>query len=187
MLFPFTKKFKATLLLVIVSLPLIWVVESSASGLFDWEVASSESNSSLPHVILKEGADLTEDGRVASKKQVPILLFFSMKHCPFCIEVEEDYLKPLLRNLKYNSKVMIRKIRIDETSEIRDFKGQNRDASEFSEEYSVAMVPTLILVDSQGKIISPAIVGIRNAHYYSGDLDDAIDASLQKIRAISQR
>ena len=49
------------------------------------------------------------------------------------------------------------------------------------------MVPTLILVDSHGKQIAPAIIGIRNSHYYSSELDDAIDASMQKIRAIAQR
>ncbi len=110
-----------------------------------------------------------------------------MKHCPFCIEVEEDYLKPILRNAEYDGKVIIRKIRIDGTDSVQDFNGKERDADEFGDEYNVSMVPTLILVDAHGNKIAPAIIGIANAHYYSSELDTAIDASTQKIRTIAKR
>ena len=180
------QKFKSICWLIVASLSLVWVSNSSATGLFD-QAEVVQIQNSLPAVTLKEGSDLARDGHESSEKQIPVLLFFSMQHCPFCMEVEEDYLKPLLRNSEYRGKVLIRKIRIDGTDNVHDFKGAERDPGEFSEEYNVSMVPTLVLVDSKGKRIAPAIIGIRNSHYYSSELDDAIDASTRKIREIVKR
>ena len=163
------------------ALSIFWIMDSSAKGL------TTEVEEPLPYVAIKDGSNLAGDARESSKKQIPLLLFFSMKHCPFCIEVEEDYLKPILRNAEYDGKVIIRKIRIDGTDSVRDFNGKERDADEFGDEYNVSMVPTLILVDAHGNKIAPAIIGIANAHYYSSELDSAIDASTQKIRTIAKR
>ena len=181
-MFSFTsKKLKSLLVMAIAGLSLLWIVD----GLAESKPVSSMEN--LPHVVLKEGSDLTLDAKESSKKQIPILMFFSMEHCPFCMEVQEDYLKPMLRNSEYDSKVIIRKMRIDSAGTIRDFKGNKRDPGEFSDDYNVSMVPTLVLVDSQGNKIAPSIIGIANSHYYSSELDDAIEASTQKIRAIARR
>lgn len=167
-------------LVIISALSLFWIVEGYAEGI-------NTKNVLLPPVAIKNGADLASDGREASEKQIPVLMFFSMKHCPFCIEVEEDYLKPMLRNSEYNGKIIIRKIRIDGTDTVRDFSGKEHDADDFGDIYNVSMVPTVILVDSKGKKISPSIIGISNAHYYSDELDKAIDASTLKIRAFAKR
>lgn len=181
-----SKKFNPVLWSIAASLSLVWVVDSQADGLFD-RAEIIQTQNFLPPVAIKKGSDLVKDGREASEKQIPVLMFFSMEHCPFCIEVEEDYLKPLLRNTEYEGKVLIRKIKIDGIETVRDFNGEERDAGELGDDYNVSMVPTLILVDSHGKQIAPAIIGIRNSHYYSSELDDAIDASMQKIRAIAKR
>lgn len=172
--------------LLFTSLFLVWIIDTTANGLFDFE-ETLQVEDVLPYVEIKKGSHLDEDGKEASQKQVPILIFFSMEHCPYCREVEEDFLKPMLRNSEYENKVLIRKIKIESDDMVRDFSGRERDPGEFSEEYNVSMVPTVVLVDSQGKKIAPAIVGILNSHYYSGELDDAIDASLLKLRSISKR
>lgn len=165
---------------------LAWVANSVSQNVS--QGSSSKSGAALPFVELKKGSNLPADAREAAEKQVPILMFFSMKHCPFCIEVEEDYLKPMLRNAAYDKKIIIRKIRIDEGVEnIQDFAGKEREAGEFSEDYSVSMVPTIVLVDAKGNRIAPSIVGIANEHYYSYELDQAIDKSTVKIRSLAKR
>lgn len=164
-----------------VALPLFWVMDSSAKGL------PTKAEEPRSYVVIKDGSNLAGDASKASKKQIPVLLFFSMKHCPFCIEVEEDYLKPMLRNAEYDGKVIIRKIRIDGTDSVRGFSGKEHDSDDFADEYNVSMVPTLILVDGHGNKIAPAIIGIANAHYYSHELDTAIELSTQRIRAIAKR
>ncbi len=145
------------------------------------------SADALPPVTIKDGTNLIADGQVSTNKKIPIILFFSMKHCPYCREVEEDYLKPMLRNTEYDNKVIIRKVRIDSNGDVIDFSGKIQDVEDFSDSYNVSMVPHLQLVDSQGNQLVEPIVGIRNSHYYSADLDVLIDASTQKIRAIAKR
>lgn len=173
--------FKSSLLLLVTVVSLIWTINVSA------EDKSVKGQSDLPYVVIKEAFDLTVDSREANKKQVPVLLFFSMKHCPFCVEVEEDYLKPMLRNAEYENKVIIRKVRIDGDGSVRDFAGKKYDVEDFGDKYNISMVPTLVLVNAKGKQTAPRIVGIANAHYYSGELDQAIDASILKIRTIAKR
>ena len=177
----FISKKSASVLFAAVALSLFWLIEGAAEGL------RFQETSTLPYVEIKKGNDLATDGEEAGKKQIPVLMFFSMAHCPFCIEVEEDYLKPMLRNSAYDNKVIIRKIRIDGIDTVRDFAGKEHQAEDFGDLYNVSMVPTLILVDANGKKISPSIIGIANAHYYSDELDKAIDASTQKIRTFAKR
>ena len=167
--------------LAISAIFLLWVAQSTAENL------SAKNENILPPVELKKAANLEADGREAGEKQIPVLMFFSMKHCPFCVEVEEDYLKPMLRNSEYDSKIIIRKVRIDEADSVRNFSGKQRYAEDLGDDYNVSMVPTLILVDAKGNKIAKPIIGIANAHYYSDELDKAIAFSTQKIRAIAKR
>lgn len=165
------------------ALSLFWVMgDSSAKNL-----AVDANTSSLPPIEIKHGSNLVADANEANKKQVPVLMFFSMTHCAYCIEVEEDYLKPMLRNAAYDNKVIIRKIKIDGTDSMKDFNGKERDIEEFSDDYNISMVPTLILVDSNGNKLVPPIIGIANTHFYSHDLDRAIEESTQKIRTLAKR
>ena len=181
-MFSLVSKNSSLAALVIISvLSLLWVVDGVAKGV------NKKSKGSLPHVEIKTGADLASDGREASKKQIPVLMFFSMKHCGYCIEVEEDYLKPMLRNSSYDNKVIIRKIKIDSADTVRDFAGKEHYADDFGDIYNISMVPTVILVDSKGKKIAPPIIGIASSNFYSHDLDKAIKASTQKIRTLAKR
>lgn len=138
----------------------------------------------LPPVTLKTSENLAEDGRLARQRQVPLLLMFSMHHCPYCTVVEESFLKPMLRNRDYDKKVLMRKIEL-EGGYITDFNGQDVEVDEISNRYSVSLVPTVILVDHKGRQLAASLIGMANEHYYGGDLDAAIERSLQKIRRVA--
>lgn len=176
-----SKKLHVSLLTLLTVVSILWFAESTAKDV------ENQNEATLPYVSIKSVADLTQDAHEAKSKQIPILLFFSMEHCPYCIEVEEDYLKPLLRNSEYDGKIIIRKVRVDSTGSMSDFSGKQRDVDGFGSDYAVSMVPTVILVDSHGNKISPSIVGIKNSHYYSSELDDAINQSTLKIRSLAKR
>ena len=168
-------------------LSLLGIAAAVNAYAIDFDFISDDEKEDLPKVVIKSGADLQADASQARNKQVPVLLFFSMEHCPFCAVVEEDFLKPMLRNSDYADKVIIRKIKIDDSHFVKDFAGESREADEFSDDYNVSMVPTIVLVDANGNVVSPAIKGIRNEHYYSAELDDAIDSSIHKIRALAKK
>lgn len=185
----FSKVLKSTLLFVVSAISLFWIVEGfadSSSNNLNNRLTNVE-NQQMKKVELKSGSNLVADGEEADKKQIPILMMFSMNHCGYCIQVEEDFLKPMLRNAEYDGKVIMRKIKLDGTQNMRDFNGKTREPGEFSEDYNVSMVPTIVLVDSHGKRLAPSIIGLANAHYYGGELDNAIDASLMRIRALAKK
>lgn len=149
--------------------------------------ATDYDTADLPYVALQNGSDLQADAKLANEKQVPVLLFFSMEHCPFCVVVEEEFLKPMLRNKDYDNKVIIRQVKIDGSDFVKDFKGTSREPGEFRDDYDVSMVPTVVFVDAKGNMMSPSIRGIQNSHYYGAELDDAIDNATYKIRSLAKR
>lgn len=184
-----SRTLKSVMLFAVSAITLFWFVEGFADSavpiLKDGQPDSK--NQQMKHVVLKRGSNFVEDSDEAKKKQLPILMMFSMNHCGYCIQVEEDFLKPMLRNAEYNGKVIMRKVRIDSTETLRDFNDKVREPGEFSEDYNVSMVPTVVLVDAHGKRLAPSIIGLANAHYYGGELDEAIDSSLLRMRAVAKR
>lgn len=175
------KNFKSVFPVLLVAFALFGAIDNSAAA------AEETDNDGMKKVEVKQVSDLVMDGHEARKKQVPVLVMFSMTHCGYCRQVEEDFLKPMLRNAEYEGKVLIRKIVLDSNKSLIDFKGKRSDPEDLSDEYHVSMVPTLILFDASGKKLSGPIIGLANPYYYGGELDAAIDASLLKIRAIAQR
>lgn len=176
-----SKKLNLSVIALTLVLSAAWWMDAAAT---DSPIKMSDG---LPPVTIEEGNNLRADGKLANKKQIPVLLFFSMEHCPFCREVEEDYLKPMLRNAEYDSKVIIRKVRLDSEGKTIDFKGKAQDTADVGARFNVSMVPTLVLVDSQGNKVSAPIIGIANSHYYSAELDIAIENSTQKIKTLAKR
>lgn len=175
------KNFKSVFTVILAVSALLYATANSAAE------ALETDNDGVKKVEVKQASNLIMDGREASKKQVPVLIMFSTSHCGYCRQVEEDFLKPMLRNTEYEDKVLIRKIVLDSSKSLIDFKGKRSDPEELSDEYHVSMVPTLILFDASGKRLSDPIIGLANPYYYGGELDAAIDTSLLKIRALAQR
>ncbi|UCE90318.1 MAG: hypothetical protein JSW10_05755, partial [Pseudomonadota bacterium] len=60
---------------------------------------------------------------------------------------------------------------------------------EFAQRYSAFVMPTVVLVDHRGRELAPRLVGVTTPDFYGGDLDDAIDTALGRLRqfAMHQR
>ena len=135
----------------------------------------------LPHVDIIDTVDFRIDSRLAVKKQTPILILFSMEGCTYCQYVEEEHLKPMLRNADYGKKVIIRRVMTDDYDSLIDFDGKSVSGLDFSSRYGAYLTPTVVFLDHNGQQLS-RIFGVRNTEYYGGDLDDSLDLSLQIIR-----
>ena len=48
------------------------------------------------------------------------------------------------------------------------------------------MTPTLLFVDSQGRELAERMVGVTTLEFYGGYLDQAIDASSDKLRELGR-
>ena len=84
---------------------------------------------------LEETADFYSLGEDASDRDLPILVMFSQKNCAYCVILEEQYLRPMLKSGDYKDKVIIRKVRIDSYDTLRNFDGGAIDVSDFAGGY----------------------------------------------------
>ncbi len=142
--------------------------------------AGEEDN--LPPVTLVQASDLHADGQQAQHRHVPILLMFAQHGCSWCHYVEEEQLKPMLRNADYRAQVIIRQVMTDNLGNITDFDGSQTDANTLAIRYNASLTPTVVFVDARGKQLTRNIVGVRNTEFYGGELDDGLAQSEQKIR-----
>ncbi len=118
----------------------------------------------------------------AQEKQIPILLVFSSENCPFCVQVEEDFLKPMLISGQYENKVIIRKVRIDGPEDLTNFDGNTTTVDALKLRYSVFVVPTVIVINDTGKEVGERLIGINTADYYGAYLDQSIDQGIESMR-----
>lgn len=145
-------------------------------------LAYGDEDDGLPPVTIVQASNLQVDGQQALKRHVPILLMFAQHGCSWCHYVEENQLKPMLRNAGYRAQVMIRQVMIDDMHHITDFDGRSTDANTLAARYNASLTPTVVFVDATGKQLVPSIVGVSNPDFYGGDLDDGLARSEQIIR-----
>lgn len=143
--------------------------------------ACSESQSDVLKV--HEERDFSSLAAIMEEKQVALLLEFHADGCPYCIQLEEEFLQPMLLNTGYESKVLIRKLKKDSGSEVIDFEGRKMSTSAFAKAYNITLTPTVLFLDSKGNELVKRIVGINTPSLFGGRLDNGIEKALIKIRA----
>jgi len=145
--------------------------------------ASSQASDEpiLPPIHLISPTNLQEEAQLAAESKSPLLILFSMEGCLYCRFIEEDHLKPMLRNADYRSKVIIRRVMTDDYSNFIDFDGKTISSLDFAQRYNSTLTPTVLFLDDQGNAIK-RIVGVRNTEYYGGELDEGLRLSLLKMR-----
>jgi thioredoxin-related protein len=145
-------------------------------------VVYAADDGDLPPVTLVQASNLHNDAEQARQRHVPILLMFAQHDCSWCHYVEEEQLKPMLRNADYRAKVIIRQVMTDDLGNITDFDGNQTDANNLAIRYNATLTPTIVFVDENGKPLAQSIVGVRNTEFYGGELDDGLAQSAQLIR-----
>lgn len=126
--------------------------------------------------------DLEADAELAQGLKIPLLLMFASESCPYCVQVEEEFIKPMIISGDYTDKVLIRHVMVDGYEQVTGFDGRAISVDELARRYSISLVPTVVIVDPGGEPLVPRLVGITTRDFYGGELDDAIDASLARLR-----
>lgn len=131
-------------------------------------------------VSIPKAINLQKDGISAQEKGIPVLLEFTMHGCPFCEQVENEVLHPMLISGDYDKKVIVRNVMIDEDTDIIDFNGEPISYDELAARYGVYVTPTLVLLEGSGKAMGLQMVGVTTIDYYGIYLDQAIDDALKQ-------
>ena len=137
-----------------------------------------------PFPPLQYADDFAALGRTAAATNTPIMLVFTRPGCPFCARAKQDNLEPLNANPAYAAKVVLREIEApNELIPLRGFDGAMTTHADFARKYAVHTVPTVILVDSDGKALTDAIVGLNLTEFYNLYLEQAVDAARLQLCA----
>ena len=126
--------------------------------------------------------DLQQEGQGARAGRLPILLAFSASECPYCEDLEEEFLEPMLLSGDYADKIIIRKLELDNGSRVRDFSGRSVEASELAHGLRVFVTPTILFVDADGRELAQRMIGINTLEMFGGYLDGCIDTALLNLR-----
>jgi thioredoxin-related protein len=117
--------------------------------------------------------------KTARERGVPILVEFSTPWCRYCEALEQQVLKPLIRNGKHKNRIIVKKLEVNSYSSIDGFDGRQYRTDQISRMYDVDLYPTLVFFNANGEEISQRIVGITVLEYVAGELEKAIDAAVQ--------
>jgi len=137
----------------------------------------------LPYVKIQYASDFSQLGKTARIGNKIILLEFSASYCEYCDLLEEEFLKPMLRNADITAKVIIRKLDMDSYYNIKGFTGNKTTPTEIAQNFKVPLSPTLLFLDGYGNEVATRIIGINSLELYGGYIDDAIKSGLHRIRS----
>ena len=131
---------------------------------------------------LRIANDLHGLGRESDIRKIPVVLFFSSKHCEYCDMVRDGFLKHLLTDPAFMNKLLLREIRIDSTRSLLDFDERSITHTAFTEQRAIELVPTIQFTDGLGDILTEDIVGVTTLGLYGAYLETAIEQSLSILR-----
>lgn len=134
---------------------------------------------------LEETSDFYSLGEDAGERDLPILVMFSQTNCTYCVILEEQYLRPMLKSGEYKDKVIIRKVSIDSFDMLRHFDGSKIDASDFAGNYRAYVTPTMVFLDRNGKELTKRLMGVGTEGFFANEIDKAIDHSLRRLRSVA--
>ncbi len=132
-------------------------------------------------VVLEE-ADFQKLSEQMKKNKMGLVMMLHAEHCPYCRLMDEEILSPMVRSGEYKKKVFIRKLQVDVSDDVIDFKGKKTTASDLANYYDSRLTPTLLFLDQEGKEKAVKIIGINSLEFFGVSVDEQIEELLEEIR-----
>ncbi len=148
-----------------------------------WGQAPAFAEETVPEGV-PYARDFQKDAALAKEMKGVVVVMFSGAHCSYCETVLNEFLIPMSRNADYQAKMVVRKVETSSYLELKDFQGGKTPHRRFAGDSGVRMVPTVMVFDSAGKLLSKPVVGLGTIDYYGYHLDQAIDKGLAKVRGL---
>lgn len=136
----------------------------------------------LAVVEIQSLTDFASTKKEASNSNKLIMLEMSASYCGYCLTLEEEIIKPMLRSGDYKDNVLIHQLKIDDTYVLNDTDGKQLTPSELASKYNVKITPTLLFLDGKGNEVREKIAGVYLLDFFATYIDDAIDQGLKVIR-----
>ena len=158
----------------LLKLPLILAIPLTA-------LETTNEPSQTKSMVIEE-SNFQQLSQEMEQKSLGLLLLFHAEHCPYCELMEKEILSPMLKSGDYTDKVIIRKLQVDESRDIKNFKGESVQPSDVAARYDVTVTPTLVFLDKDGNQKAKKMVGINTVDYFGVYLDEEIEVLRKNLK-----
>lgn len=131
---------------------------------------------------LQEIDDLAKLREQSRRERLPVLLFFTMPGCPYCLDVRRNYLAPRVKQGRAAG-VLVREIDITSRRTIAGHDGKPVSGMQLAGRFNVRVAPVVVLVNGDLMPLADPLVGIDRSGFYEGYLSSAIEAARAKLAA----
>ena len=95
--------------------------------------------------------------------------------CSFCVRLEREILQPLRASGEFQDQIRFTTIDIGAPAPLTDFDGSQTTTTTFANRYKGFGTPTLLFLDSTGKVLSPAKFGVPDVvDFYAYEIEKTI-------------
>ena len=130
--------------------------------------------------------NLSELGKQAKRKNLPILLMVSAHHCPYCELLKNEIINPMMVSGDYTDKVIMSELVLDWDSDIIGFDGAKKGPEDIANDYYSVVTPTILFLDHNGREVQKRMIGVNTVEMYGFYLDESIARALKKVRKKSR-
>ena len=135
------------------------------------------------HPPLEFADDLQALGRAAAERGIPIMLVFTRPDCPYSARAKKNHLEPLQANAASAGQVVIREVETsNHQTALRDFEGNAASPADIARRYGIRNVPTVVMVDAQGRPLADPVEGLASPDFYPLYLKHTIDEARLQLR-----
>ena len=128
---------------------------------------------------LIEVTDLQRENANSSKV---LLLLVSQEHCPYCVQIKQEILAPMVVAGDFRGQLLIRELSIDPGTLIRDFEGREVTGSDLALRYDVDLTPTQLFLAPDGSELSERIIGIQTPELFYLYVKAAVEESIARLQ-----
>jgi thioredoxin-related protein len=127
---------------------------------------------------LVQPASLKAAAQAAVRQGHPLVVMTTLKGCPFCDVVRDQFLQPALAaGRMFAVQVDVR----DRQTPLQDFAGSTRTGADMAREWRARFAPTVLFLDAQGREIAERLVGVTLIEFYDQYLWQRIGQAQTKL------
>lgn len=141
--------------------------------------------SALEGAPLAASSDLRAEAALAAVRGTPLVVLFSLPDCRYCAVVRRNYLMPLTRMPREADRFVVRELELTGAAPLAGFHGEATSGTELARRYGLRVAPTIVLLDRDGELLAPPLVGGDVSGMYGAYLDQALDEARNRLASRS--
>ena len=121
--------------------------------------------------------DWTLAAKAAEAVDAPLLVLYTADDCNYCERLKREVLEPLFGHEQAKPLAVVREVDINTGGKMTDFDGELIRSRLFKKRYQIFATPTLLILDSSGRLLARPLVGYNSKNEYIPQLESLLEES----------